>query len=73
MQHKKNNWKWMVLFVLSLIAIGFSVYSASQKIDYTWQWSRIIPYIIDSSPKETFAGDDSLASVNLKTAAWATR
>ena len=64
MQYKKNNWKWMVLFVLSLIAIGFSVYSASQKIDYTWQWSRIIPYIIDSSPKETFAGDDGQASID---------
>ena len=64
MQYKKNNWKWMVLFVLSLIAIGFSVYSASQKIDYTWQWSRIIPYIIDSSPKETFAGDDGQANID---------
>ena len=64
MQYKKNNWKWMVLFVLSLVAIGFSVYSASQKIDYTWQWGRIIPYIIDSSPKETFAEDDGQASIN---------
>jgi len=64
MQYKKNNWKWMVLFILSLVAIGFSVYSASQKIDYTWQWGRIVPYIIDSSPKETIAENDGQASIN---------
>lgn len=58
MLHKKNNWAWHLLFVLALIGIGFSVYSASQKISYTWQWNRIVPYIIDSSPTEMLADSD---------------
>ena len=64
MQHKKYNWAWTALFILSLVAIGFAVYSASQKIDYTWQWNRIVPYIIDSSPIETIVESDGEVSIN---------
>ena len=58
MQSKKNNWIWHALFALALFAIGYSVYSASQKIDYTWQWNRVLPYIINDAPIETFAEND---------------
>ncbi|MCJ8350989.1 amino acid ABC transporter permease [Moritella sp.] len=44
--------------------MGYSVYSASQKIDYTWQWNRVVPYIIDDSPRETFAEYDGTVSIN---------
>ncbi|MCG6201080.1 amino acid ABC transporter permease [Psychromonas antarctica] len=64
MQNKKHNVVWQALFVLTLIIIGFAVYSASQKIDYTWQWNRILPYIIDSSPAETFAENDGQVTIN---------
>ncbi|MDB1125433.1 amino acid ABC transporter permease [Vibrio algarum] len=64
MQHKKNNWAWQLLFVLALIGIGFSVYTASQKINYTWQWNRIVPYIIDSSPIETLANGDGTVALS---------
>ncbi|MGX9416000.1 amino acid ABC transporter permease [Vibrio sp. WJH972] len=64
MQYKKSNWKWTVLFILSLLAVGYAVYSASQKIDYTWQWGRIVPYIIDSSPIETIVESDGEVSIS---------
>jgi len=64
MHYTKNNWTWHLLFVIALAAIGFSVYSASQKIDYTWQWNRVAPYIIDNSPKEIFAEYDGTVSIS---------
>ncbi|NQZ40760.1 MAG: amino acid ABC transporter permease [Moritella sp.] len=64
MHYKKNNWMWHLLFVIALAAMGYSVYSASQKIDYTWQWNRVVPYIIDDSPRETFAEYDGTVSIN---------
>ncbi|NQZ49630.1 MAG: amino acid ABC transporter permease [Moritella sp.] len=64
MHYKKNNWMWHLLFVIALAAMGYSIYSASQKIDYTWQWNRVVPYIIDDSPRETFAEYDGTVSIN---------
>ena len=64
MHYKKNNWMWHLLFVIALAAMCYSVYSASQKIDYTWQWNRVVPYIIDDSPRETFAEYDGTVSIN---------
>lgn len=58
MQSKKNSLLWQGLFIFILMAIGYGIYSASQKIDYTWQWNRIVPYIIDTSPLESFSEGD---------------
>ncbi|PKH05900.1 amino acid ABC transporter permease [Moritella sp. Urea-trap-13] len=64
MHDKKNNWMWHLLSLMVLVAVGFSIYSASQKIDYTWQWNRVVPYIIDTSPVETYAEYDGTISIN---------
>jgi polar amino acid transport system permease protein len=64
MHDKKNNWMWHLLSILALVGVGFSIYSASQKIDYTWQWNRVVPYIIDTSPIETYAEYDGTVMIN---------
>jgi polar amino acid transport system permease protein len=64
MHDKKNNWMWHLLSLVVLVAVGFSIYSASQKIDYTWQWNRVVPYIIDTSPIETYAEYDGTIIIN---------
>lgn len=64
MNPTKNNWAWHLLFCIIMVLISFGVYSASKKIDYSWQWHRLMPYIIDSSPKEFFAPADGTVSVN---------
>ncbi|MDG3085122.1 ABC transporter permease subunit [Vibrio hannami] len=64
MQKKTNSWIWHLLFCLALIVIGYGIYTASQKINYTWQWGRILPYIIDNSPLETYAEGDGTVALN---------
>ena len=63
MNEKPNTLKWHLLFFISLIFIGVGIYSASQKINYTWQWQRIFPYIVDTSPIEILAESDGNAIV----------
>ncbi|WP_375749637.1 amino acid ABC transporter permease [Vibrio sp. HN007] len=64
MQKKSNSWIWHLLFCLALFLIGYGIYTASQKINYTWQWGRILPYIIDNSPIEAFASGDGMVALN---------
>jgi polar amino acid transport system permease protein len=64
MVKSKNNWAWQLLSALLMVLIGFGVYKASEKIDYTWQWHRIMPYIIDNSPREIVAETDATVSIN---------
>ncbi|QFI38071.1 amino acid ABC transporter permease [Moritella marina ATCC 15381] len=64
MHDKKHNWMWHLLSLLALVAVGFSIYSASQKIDYNWQWNRVVPYIIDTSPIDTYAEYDGTIVMN---------
>jgi polar amino acid transport system permease protein len=61
---KKSNWIWHLLFLGALALIGYGVYNASQKISYSWQWERILPYIIDSTPIEVVASGDGSITTN---------
>lgn len=40
------------------------IYSASQTINYNWQWHRVLPYIVDTSPVDIIARSDGSASLN---------
>lgn len=64
MKEKPNRLKWHVLFCITLIAIAVGVYSMSQTINYNWQWQRILPYIVDTSPIDIVAQDDGTAVAN---------
>ena len=62
MQNNTKKWVWHLLFGVLLALIGIGIYTASQKINYTWQWERVVPYIIDTTPLEIYAeGDGSVA------------
>ena len=38
------------MFVAVLIGLCFAVYSSGKRIDYTWRWDRVTPYIINTDP-----------------------
>ncbi len=55
MHEKQKVWLWNSVFVAIVIAMGFAVNIASSKIDYTWRWDRVLPYIINTEPQEIVA------------------
>lgn len=64
MNKKNNNVRWYTLFVLTLILLASAVYVASQQINYKWQWGRILPYIVDTSPLDIIANGDGEVEIN---------
>ncbi len=61
MQDQQRVWLWNSVFVAIVFAMCYSVYLASGKIDYTWRWDRVVPYIINTEPQEiTAPGDGTL-------------
>lgn len=61
MQDQQRVWLWNSVFVAIVFVMGYSVYLASGKIDYTWRWDRVTPYIINTEPQDIVApGDGTL-------------
>ncbi|MAC45403.1 amino acid ABC transporter permease [Oceanospirillum beijerinckii] len=61
MQDQQRVWLWNSVFVAIVFVLGYSIYLASGKIDYTWRWDRVTPYIINTEPQEIIApGDGTL-------------
>jgi polar amino acid transport system permease protein len=42
-----HRWVWHGVYALVIAALGYSVYAASQRIDYDWRWERIPQYIVN--------------------------
>ncbi|RBW44928.1 amino acid ABC transporter permease [Psychromonas sp. B3M02] len=64
MKEQPHRLKWHILFVITIFALAAAVYSASQTINYNWQWHRVLPYIVDTSPVDIIAQGDGSASIN---------
>jgi len=64
MKEQPHRLKWHILFVITILAIAAGIYSASQTINYNWQWNRVLPYIVDTSPVDILAQGDGSASIN---------
>jgi len=64
MNEQSNRLKWHLLFFITLMAIVAGIYSASQTINYNWQWQRVMPYIVDTSSVDIIAEDDGSVVVN---------
>lgn len=64
MNEKPNNLTWHLLFFISIVMLSIGIYSASQKISYTWQWQRVLPYIVDTSPVTTMANSDGSVMIS---------
>ena len=64
MTEEPNKLKWHMLFGITILIIIAAIYSASQSINYNWQWQRIVPYLVDTSAIEINAEADGTAEIN---------
>lgn len=46
MEHQRNNLIWHAITVLILFLMGFGLWVATKKIDYTWRWNRVPQYFV---------------------------
>ena len=64
MNQKSNKLKWHLLFVFTIGLLAAGIYSASQSINYKWQWHLVWPYIVDTAPIDIIAQSDANAAIN---------
>ncbi|MEL0658590.1 amino acid ABC transporter permease [Psychromonas arctica] len=64
MNEKSNKFKWHLLFIFTIGLLAAGIYSASQSINYKWQWHLVWPYIVDTAPIDIIAQSDASAAIN---------
>lgn len=42
----RKDWPWHLLTLLILISMGFGLWVATSKVNYTWRWNRIPQYFV---------------------------
>ncbi|MGE4267799.1 MAG: amino acid ABC transporter permease [Deferribacterales bacterium] len=63
MTSKTKNLIWNGLLVVFLFLLGFGIYGASVKIDYTWRWERLPKYIFYTDSQTTAAPVDGTVTI----------
>lgn len=58
-----NRWLWHGVYALVILALGFAVYIASERVDYTWRWERLPQYIISTDGEEIRAPFDGFVAI----------
>ena len=64
MNQKPNKLKWHLLFIFTIGLLAAGIYSASQSINYKWQWHLVWPYIVNTVPVDIIAQSDANAEIN---------
>lgn len=64
MHAKQKSWLWNAVFIGIVFTLGYSIYLASQKIEYNWRWERVVPYIINTDDQEITAPGDGTVEVD---------
>ena len=64
MHAKQKVWLWNAVFVVVVMALGYSINLAASKIDYNWQWERVLPFIINTEPQEIVAPGDGTVEIS---------
>ncbi len=52
MRRKKHNLFWNLVFLVVIIGIGFFIYKASLRINYSWNWRAVPSYLVYKAEQE---------------------
>ncbi len=52
MNRKKNTLFWNLIFFIVIIGIGFFIYKASLRINYSWNWRAVPSYLVYKAQSE---------------------
>ncbi|MEH6451519.1 MAG: amino acid ABC transporter permease, partial [Psychromonas sp.] len=55
---KPNHLYWNGLYVAIIAALCCLVYLSAKRIDYNWNWQRVVPYIINHEASSVAAPED---------------
>ena len=55
-----NRWLWHGVYAVVIAALGYGVYTASKRVDYTWRWERIPQYIVSHEGERVAAPTDGV-------------
>ncbi|RKF20189.1 amino acid ABC transporter permease [Alginatibacterium sediminis] len=66
MQSQPRTLFWNLVFVAIMGAIISSIYFSSDRIDYNWNWSRVLPYIVNTDPAQVSAPQDGTVIENAR-------
>lgn len=58
MQNNLKSLFWNAVFVLVLLSIGGLIYLSGKRIDYNWNWERVVPYIATNAASSISAPED---------------
>lgn len=59
--HQQKNWLWHSVFAAVLVAICFAIYFSGKRINYNWNWERVVPYIINTEATPITAPENGTA------------
>ncbi|WP_028079668.1 amino acid ABC transporter permease [Solimonas soli] len=63
MQSSSARWWWYGVYVAVLLAIGYALHAAGDRIEYSWRWERIPQYLVSNEGTELKASFDGFVSV----------
>ncbi|RUM52093.1 MAG: amino acid ABC transporter permease [Marinomonas sp.] len=64
MQTSSRRWFGHGLYLVIMAALIAGVYFSGQKINYSWHWERLWPYVINTEPQDIIAQTDGTAVVS---------
>lgn len=63
MYKKQNNWLWHSVFGAVMVGLCFAIYLSGNRINYNWNWERVVPYIINTEATPINAPSDGTAYI----------